>query len=247
MNPAVRRLAYATLTLGEVVESQSPCGANCSYAITFQGPCFSCTNKSETIIQEYANRDTEGALTYLYYSAGLSTPYRENVNYLRQKDSDDEDNIQFRSFFMNESSPLGLIPKDDEGRLVSKCNSLECQPAFVTYDLNVTFTDGVRTLETTRRDDVRPLLDTYWINVTPPRDDGGSLVWDDKQLDNIKFSNMYALIDAVQEILTGGYLMYASFKDDNTIESAKLENGTTVRYRPSMKAFWKTYRPKLCK
>lgn len=248
MNPAVRRLAHATLTLGEVVSSQSPCGANCSYAVTFQGPHFSCSNTSEIITQDFANRDTEGALTYLYYSAGLSVPYRENIPYLRAKDPDDEENIQFRSFFMNESSPIGLIDRDEQGRLVTKWNSLECQPAFVTYDLNVTFLNGVRTLQTTRRDDVRPLLDIYSINVTPPKDDGGPQDWSDKQLDNMKFTNLYALIDSVQEALTGGHLMYAGFKDtSNTVESTKLSNGTTVRYRPSLKAFWKTYRPKLCK
>jgi hypothetical protein len=40
------RLSYPVLVKGEAFADPSPCGLNCTYSITFEGPSFTCTNTS---------------------------------------------------------------------------------------------------------------------------------------------------------------------------------------------------------
>lgn len=46
--PQLQRLAMRVFTSGEVTTWPSPCGANCSYTITFDGPMYDCIDTLET-------------------------------------------------------------------------------------------------------------------------------------------------------------------------------------------------------
>ncbi|CAM1501657.1 Fc.00g036410.m01.CDS01 [Cosmosporella sp. VM-42] len=229
VHPVLRRLAFATLSGGEVISSPSHCGTNCSYDIAFEGPYFICTETTDITLQERHFIGTDYYPIYRYYSARLN-----DLGLVPHSGLDYNDDVYFPSFFINQSAPIGVL-SSYENQLVSKTSRLECQPGLVTYELHLEFVNGVRTLSYSRKDDVQALINLYRIYALPPSRNH-SEKWTKEQLSNLKFTNIYALIDSVAEALTGIYPMYALSKVSNKTTTT-LTNGTTVEYDPASKGF----------
>ncbi|KAH6892480.1 hypothetical protein B0T10DRAFT_560066 [Thelonectria olida] len=231
LHPAARRISHATLSTGDVLSSSSPCGPNCTYSVAFEGPHFQCTKKA---IIEIGNRietnekTEDGALKY--YSAGFQEGFVKEPTITKWPDPKPED-ILYPNFVINVSSPFGYLTDAPYGWIVNTTR-LECQPGIVTYELHVSFENGVRNLSLSRRGDVRSLSELFLPSVSPPASDTeDSYRWNTKEYNNLKAVNVYAIITAMVQPLTGVLPMWAA-TPSKAIETITLSNGTTVTYNP---------------
>lgn len=239
------RIAYASLSTGEVLPSQSPCGPNCTYHLVFEGPYFKCTNFSD-IISEKNYAHFEAYPIYKYFSAGYVPDTRANPP---PWVDDDRENLRksavaFPDFTINLTSPIGKDSADTLN-LVSKTHHLKCQSAAVTYELDVKFRNGIRSLSYSLWDDVRLLSSLYTPYVVPPglfNETYAANDWPKEALSNFRVMNLFALTDSVAKAIGGSYPMVSSFDSSNrTEESIELTNGTRLKYRPSNKQFQLNY------
>ncbi|RSL88902.1 hypothetical protein CEP51_001511 [Fusarium floridanum] len=242
----LRRIAYAALSTGEVLPSQSPCGPNCTYHIVFEGPYFKCENFTD-IISEPNYASFEGYPIYKYFSAGYVPDTRANPPPRLVSDNAEDAQksiVAFPDFTMNLTSPIGK-DSDDTLNLVSKTHHLKCQSAAVTYELDVKFRNGIRSLSHSVRDDVRLLSSLYTPYVVPPglfNETYAANEWSKKELGNFRVMNLFSLTDSVAKAIGGIYPMVSSFDSSNkTEESIELTNGTKLNYRPSNKQFRLNY------
>ncbi|KAL2673642.1 hypothetical protein Neosp_012085 [[Neocosmospora] mangrovei] len=201
----LRRIAYASLSTGEVLPSQSPCGPNCTYHLVFEGPYFKCENYTN-IISEANYAAFEGYPIYKYFSAGYVPDTRANPP--PRLVSDNEKNpeksvVAFPDFTVNLTSPIGK-DSDDTLNLVSKTQQLKCQSAAVTYELDVKFRNGIRSLSYSLRDDVRLVSSLYTPYVIPPglfNETYAAADWPKEALGNFRVMNLLALTDSVAKAI----------------------------------------------
>ncbi|KAM0429978.1 hypothetical protein ACHAPT_005984 [Fusarium lateritium] len=246
----LRRIAYAALSTGEVLPSQSPCGPNCTYHLVFEGPYFKCNNFTD-IISEGNYVSFEGYPLYKYFSAGYVPDTRGNPPPRLVSDNAKDPGksvVAFPDFTMNLTSPIGKDSADTLN-LVSKTHHLKCQSAAVTYEVDVKFRNGIRSLSHSIRDDVRLLSGLYTPYTLPPgryNETYEANKWSKEELGNFRVMNLLALTDSVAKVLGGSYPMVSSFDSSNkTEESIKLTNGTELKYRPSNKQFTLNYQGSL--
>ncbi|KAF5018121.1 hypothetical protein F66182_9914 [Fusarium sp. NRRL 66182] len=246
----LRRIAYASLSTGEVLPSQSPCGANCTYHLVFEGPYFQCSNFTD-IISEKNFASLDSFPLYKYFSAGYVPDTRGNPP--PWVVDDDMENLRksvvaFPDFTVNLTLPIGKDSADTLN-LVSETHHIKCQAAAVTYEVDVKFRNGVRSLSHTLRDDIRLLSSLYTPYVLPAglfNETYDATDWSKQQLGNFRVMNLLALTDSVAKALTGSYPMVSSFdSSDDTEESIKLTNGTELKYRSSNKQFMFNYQGRL--
>ncbi|KAI8649756.1 hypothetical protein NCS55_01438400 [Fusarium keratoplasticum] len=238
----LRRIAYVALSTGEVLPSQSPCGPNCTYHLVFEGPYFKCNNFTDIISEEnYAY--FESYPIYKYFSAGYVPDTRADPPPWLVSDNAENPRksvVAFPDFTMNMTSPIGKSGADALN-LVSKTHHLKCQLAAVTYEVDVKYRNGIRSLSRSLRDDIRLLSGLYTPYAQPPsrlNETYNATDWSKEELGNFRVMNLLALMDSVAKALEGSYPMVSSFdRSDKTEESIKLTNGTKLRYRPSGKQF----------
>ncbi|KAH6894530.1 hypothetical protein B0T10DRAFT_590166 [Thelonectria olida] len=175
LDPLLARVTENTLSMGEVMASTSPCGPNCTYHIAFEGPYFQCKLFTRIVLE--SPYTIGGYTVYKYYSSGYSPdtmgdqpPWYTPDPLVRPKDEKDEGNITvaFPHFIMEVRHPIGLQKStvNTTYELVSNMSHLQCQPATVTYQLNVSFNNGIRSLSNTLLDDIRLLSDIPNLNAT---------------------------------------------------------------------------------
>lgn len=238
VNPVVARFASITLSQGEVLASQSPCGSNCSYDLSFEGPHLICKNTTEIVIQDALRRIPNVAIFHTHYSAGL-LPNIDTIPGQGIPDDDDDDSLIFPVLSVNMTRPLGeyisgpiVKDKDSPPSIIGNRTRHECQPALVTYDLNIEFENGVRKLSYSKRDDIRPLSDIYqvrlgdvsWIEGAP---------WSEQAGTNLKFTNVWGLFDSVVKALAGVYPVFCYNPAGSTdFRNITLTEGSEVTYGP---------------
>lgn len=97
---------------------------NCSYSIDFEGPTYQCVTKTQT---DLLNETMVGYVCPNYSGAwGPYTNYHSTSQLLE----------------LNLTRYPGYIP--DVGTL-RESQSLQCKPAWATYKLNMTYSNGLRT------------------------------------------------------------------------------------------------------
>ena len=242
------RIAYATLSTGDVLSSQSPCGTDCNYNISFEGPHLDCETIHEIIVQEPIRNSSDGLGVNVNYIAGLSpdldiVPYQSNV---------DNNTLIFPVLSISKTEPIGYLWGSAARSIASNQTRYECQPGSVTYDLQVKFENGTRSVSYSKQNDFRALSDIfvpYWDSHSSRRGyqyGADAREWSDLELANLKFTNIFALVDSVARALKGFLPMYVRpTKTELEWHNITLTNGTTVKYRPCNETFRLTYGAKL--
>ncbi|KAF7854219.1 hypothetical protein EAF04_010516 [Stromatinia cepivora] len=116
-NPGIQKLANQIFAQGTILESESPCGANCSFQLSFYGPALQCT---QTNNPEYMHESADGS--YSYYAEDL-TRFGEDENSLMEMDFS----------YLN----------DTKGNFSGMYISMLCLPYNTTYDISVNYTNGL--------------------------------------------------------------------------------------------------------
>lgn len=208
------------LVSGAVPESPSPCGTNCTYNITFDGPTFKCntTFRNETSKLDYTNLSGD-SLFYKPYYAGACESY-------------DRRRFMFSSFDMTLERLLGY---SNVTGLLHEKQTLRCQPAWAVYDVSFGYANGVRSLAH-NKSRVMSLEDTFvagaWPNTTLGDDSG----WDKTTVQNLKNFNHYAVLDTIVSSLAGSYTQIEEAVDGPNF-TFTTENGTKTVYSPVRAAF----------
>lgn len=249
----VARFASITLSQGEVLTSQSPCGTNCSYDLSFEGPHLICNKTTETVIQDALRQDPGQTARHTYYSAGL-LPNIGHVPEWITANGNRYDSLMFPVLSVNLTWPLGEyisgpFVKDVNNSLpwtIGNRTRHQCQPALVTYDLHVKFENGVRELSYSKRDDTRPLSDIYEVSLgsyysflkTPPE----SRELPEQVRKNLKFTNLWGLFHSVVKALAGVYPVFCMSPAGSTdFRNITLTDGSEVTYGPCVVGFSMTY------
>lgn len=144
--PKVRyvRTGRRTLLNGAYLMRSSPCGLNCTYALTFPGPSFRCEDASpdpeaETIMISAFEKlpQSEGLNSnFTYPGEFMAGSYKSNNTFLG---SSSNDLFVFAVSFMDQET--------------NALRSVSCISMNATYHANVTYTNGIQTVTVSTTDE----------------------------------------------------------------------------------------------
>jgi hypothetical protein len=199
------------LVAGAVPESSSPCLADCSYDLDFEGPVFQCKDS----VQNKTNTASDTGYP-LYYAGGWIS---------RQENEIEHKN--FDTFTMNTTRILGSI-RYPEILQVEERHVLRCETAWATYQVHLTYTNGSRSF-TYELVPGGKLADTFVKGVYPDSSAPTDEIWNKDTIQNLKYLNHYGLLDTVVTALAGSYDQMSPFETNKTFPYT-LSNGTTVEF-----------------
>ncbi|KAF2107401.1 hypothetical protein BDV96DRAFT_693411 [Lophiotrema nucula] len=211
-NAKLVHLSHVVLVSGAVPESTSPCGANCSYIVDFEGPVFEC-NKT------VRNQTSTPNSTWI------------DAHYSGAWGSYDSHRRTSGTFTMSLKHDLG-----SSGELwLQELHTLQCQPAWARYQVNIEYSNGLRAFTY----DITPgrkLLDTFVGAVSPNFTAKGDVGWDTDEIRDLKNINHYGLLDTVVMALAGSYDQLLLAGDGPTFPYT-LSNGTILDFYPIQASF----------
>ncbi|KAK2770347.1 hypothetical protein FQN53_005571 [Emmonsiellopsis sp. PD_33] len=131
--PSLQRLAVSVMVNGRPNDMVSPCGANCSYTLKFEGPYVKCTSSvRENFNYTYGNgvlpRIYEGILERPYPKASDVTPKHSEYH--------------FNTTTL--SNPSAFFPDDFTVAVTSETHI--CKPLRAMYTMNNTYVNNIRNL-----------------------------------------------------------------------------------------------------
>jgi hypothetical protein len=226
-------LSHVLLVSGAVPESASPCGSNCTYTVEFEGPAFQCN----TTIQNQTSEAPPGPVEY------IDPVTNETYLILTSQESEGTDHYSgawsnwYSQWFTSEAFVMNLtqVLGSGSGLLLQEVQTLECEPAFATYEVHLEYKDGLRSFSYNKTEGER-LSDTFVRRTAPNRTAEGGVSWNADQVRNLKNINYYGVLDAVAKALTGSYQQYAR-KTDNPVFSYRFPNGTNWEFSPTKGSF----------
>jgi len=257
-HPRVLGTGRSTLLSAEIPTSGSPCGANCSYSQAFDGPYFMC-QETISLSTEQPFYAGQGQPRLPYFSANFAPEAQmnpgdvddgDNVHFqefiinmstpLGQiKDSDDLLALNLSETIIDEKTN---ITSELDWWLV-ETTRLDCSPAWATYNFRVEYADGERKLWYSTSKE-QPLAELYAARTSYPEafschptgptctDAYNKFDFTDKQIRNMKVTDMYALIDSVWRSLAGTHPAYMERTTNDTREYV-YPNATSVNLYPS--------------
>lgn len=201
----------------------SPCGQNCTYTISFNGPSVECTstNVTETVLATFdsggrhiAPRFTAGwtprknASQAEYWGLGW-LPLNES-ELIRGGNSDCYGRkymcpqSRISTFFLSEHTPVGkplLLGDGDDIEYKLETRRLLCTPQRVKYSMKLNFRDGSQSLNISLSDPES--LNSLW-DPTKPKVNPGKY---EPVFSNLTYSievyNLFSLIDSFIQPLSG--------------------------------------------
>jgi hypothetical protein len=123
--PSLKRLAMSIFTGGQIIPWSSPCGANCTYVITFDGPAYNC---SDTIEPSPTDIAPNGNVLYLTSPGMVDLPQGASVSNFTTT-ARFSDGIWIRRNLWD-----GVI------------HTTHCKLHSSTYHLNVTYLENIQTI-----------------------------------------------------------------------------------------------------
>lgn len=218
--PSLQQLAVNTMIDGDLKAMISPCGANCSYVLRFDGPYLSCTNSSQNLSLPLPTTTNGGSNVTLppVFTASWTIPSNESSsqNALATGHLD---------FVVLHAGYASLDGANSTMPLNYTENTISCYPRRAEYELHQTFQNGGQISNVT----VGPVYDLVPLpaKVTPPPNvdpdqwiynSNGS--WGDETTNYMRDANIMALIQAMASPLIGSYTAsdVIGGPDDPTIE-----------------------------
>jgi len=144
-----------TLQSGQIKETQSPCGSNCSFTTTFIGPYLFCNATNFTqLVSSKSDTYLRGSFSDLYidyYSGVWDTPLDELGGDGVGSVWFTNETVLMPNISINISRPAGLIYSTsssfaDNASLIVETQQFFCVPGRAAYNLNTTYVDGARKL-----------------------------------------------------------------------------------------------------
>ncbi|KAH6890271.1 hypothetical protein B0T10DRAFT_485456 [Thelonectria olida] len=221
--PGLVHSSRIVLISGKIPVSPSPCGANCSYTVKFEGPNFQCNltrlNQTVDVIADADAEIVDVDTVRTHYSggwdpfdriSGLSSILTLNLTYFQ-----------------------GLSYQGRTGILLQETQMLRCLPAWTNYTVSVSYHNGVRQMAYHTAGG-GTLLDLYTRDTFGPK-------MAELQSQNLRVFNLYAVLDSVILSLAGTYpqrVMCAS----SALEpfNRTLSNGTTLQFNVCTAAWGST-------
>jgi hypothetical protein len=125
--PSVNRLAMNIFTAGELIPWSSPCGPNCTYLISFDGPAYNCADTNETNPTDIS---PSGNVLYLTEPGTVDLPAGSSL------------------------SNLTSTPRVSDGIWIRRnlwdgvIHTTHCKLYSATYDVNVTYLENIQSQDT---------------------------------------------------------------------------------------------------
>ncbi|KAF2627128.1 hypothetical protein BU25DRAFT_411210 [Macroventuria anomochaeta] len=210
-NAKLVHLSHVVLVSGAIPESVSPCGANCTYIVDFEGPVFQCINT----IRNQTSQELSGPISEYYSGAWSSVNSHHRTS---------------QTFTMNLTRILG----HSRGLWLQELHILQCQPAWAMYQVKLEYVNGLRSFVF----DIVPggkLVDTF-VSGTSPNTTQGDTGWTMDQIRNLKNINHYSLLDTIATALGGSYEQMLLEGDGPTFPYT-LSNGTVLDFSPIEASF----------
>lgn len=118
----------------------SPCGANCSYSTTFDGPYFICN--TSTANSTFSNRS--------FFNQWPSPIYNESSSFSASENfADSSKNLSNSAFLVTNWSPVALNVNGSMNLLLATQHNLTCMPYRAQYALLNRYENFVQNMEIT--------------------------------------------------------------------------------------------------
>lgn len=140
---AVLRSASHAMVSNAITTSPSPCGLNCSYTIEFAGPYLLCDEPQISNSSVGWNGDSFPIYIGLWVNprSGIVKPYdyHYNLTYKREAEALSVANLNITIL-----RPFAEILS---GHVATQRTFFECRPGQATYNVNVTYINGVQNFD----------------------------------------------------------------------------------------------------
>ncbi|CZR55289.1 uncharacterized protein PAC_05176 [Phialocephala subalpina] len=239
----INRLARQVLVAGEALTMPSPCGANCSYVVEFEGPYVECTNSSQTAVvvnsdglqiytgdwispasAQLAQSLYNGTYTLAHLNTTTLTPI--SVNVLKS--------------LPNSTTPTTYVTVQQDNTI--------CSPGRAKYTLNHTYVNNVHSRNVTMEPVDRLIdlaLQTHGGIVVVP---GFTLNktfaygtqpanWSTNALNFYRDNNHMAILDAMMSWLAGSFNASLQYADADSPSTALSNSSYDLAWEESFISF----------
>lgn len=186
--PQLKRLAMRVFTGGEIIYWPSPCGINCTYSVTFEGPAFDCSDS-------YNPTELVGDANVLYAATNgfVDPPSGYNYTNLTGQYQVSDGILINRTVFSN-----------------ATFQSTHCKLHAATYSTDVRYTDNIPQIQTKVVLN-EPILSSVFPDLV--RMGSGEIPMDNRTMQLVNF---YAIEQAIEDLLIG-FLVIAQAHDSGGI------------------------------
>jgi hypothetical protein len=227
-NPSLQRLAQRTMLNGVMGNLPSPCGANCSYTLQFQGPYLQCSSQTRNRTLLY-NADNEAETNTTVYSSVWTNTALLWLPSAEQNAPETSARLNFTTLRANT-----LAYKSTTFKLNVTQNELSCVPSRAEYEVQSVYKNSVQHIQISTNA-VHPLMNlengVFWptdpsnsrksrskrqFSLNPAQVWTGPYTITQKnisQVDYIRDANLMAVIQAMAVPLTGWF--QADFEPPN--------------------------------
>jgi hypothetical protein len=152
------------------------------------------------------------------------------------------------SFVMNVSLFPGFTTNaegNDITSMLRELHTMDCRPAWAKYGVQVRYDKGLRafshhikSVQETLQDTLIPGLDPWAQGRNDPHNNSAlSVDLNDKEIQNLKCFNNYAILDSIVKALSGTYQQRFMLDPDRANFTATNSNGTTMEFMPFKQSF----------
>ncbi|KAE8421629.1 hypothetical protein BDV36DRAFT_280468 [Aspergillus pseudocaelatus] len=222
VKPVVQRLATESMVNRAPRTMDSPCGMNCSYEISFDGPYFNCNH---TLTEHITPGDYNTSSAHIqFYASNWTTAQNKPdggiIGDYRIK------SLEVHVFFLNASSAY---------QLSYATHALTCRPSRAKYHVVQQFRNGQQSSTVTTRDAQDLVLMDEMLYFSKDNMTAGVI-------DQIRDRNIMTLIVAMANVLTGTVTGVTVGVDNGSIPQQAYVSGITVTESASVMST-RLYRP----
>ncbi|KNG87436.1 hypothetical protein ANOM_004258 [Aspergillus nomiae NRRL 13137] len=220
IKPVIYQLATETIVNGAPHTMSSPCGVNCSYEISFDGPYLSCNNTDFEKVSPQFNRS---AIWFYALESNWTTP--------------DAGSLALQNFQMKNAEVYNWVRNDsaDTVRFEYVSHVLTCTPRRAEYHVIQRFHNGEQSSTVTIGDvhDLVPMDKKFYFsknNMTQA------------VVDTIRDRNIMALIMAMTKGISGnvGAMVYV-MQDNLLVQSTRLFNGFSDSWEGTLTTWYSLF------
>ncbi|KAE8310649.1 hypothetical protein BDV41DRAFT_579345 [Aspergillus transmontanensis] len=224
IKPVIYQLATQTIVDGEPRAMSSPCGMNCSYEFSFDGPYLSCNNTDVEKVSPPCNRSVA------WFSALES-------NWTVRPDANPKFNPLLNKFQMKNAEVYNWVRNDsaDTVQFQYVSHILTCSPRRAKYHVVQRFHNGEQSSTVTIGDvhDLVSMDEKFYFsknNMTQA------------VVDTIRDRNIMALIMAMTKGISGDvWAMVYVMKDNVLVQSTRLFNGFSDSWAGTLTTWYKLF------
>ena len=226
-SPNLARLAMRVFTSGDIVSWSSPCGINCSYTVTFDGPAYECADRP--LVPGPIN-----SYQLLYATSPIYTTLPDGLDYVNiTGQSQVSEGISFNRTVWNDGTedPSDATPVNGSFNIAIT----DCILYAATYTVNVLYENNVPNITAT----VDPYQQIYSSVFAEMDLIGNNFVGENKSLydpegnpDNqtVSFANFYAIEQALEALLKGNMTLPRSAVTAGPLVSNEPQIETNLLY-----------------